>query len=305
MSNSYNDEYNITAKEGDNQISLYGSLNSENDEFDGYINLHVKSFFFYENLNNDEEDSLNNNCDNGCIDCNDDNLNDNTPFDNIETNHNLCQKKTSDISREKEKEKENIKNDEKPHIEISKANNNENGNSDTKKEKYIINTNDKKNNKKKTKKIGGPKLRKKRLRGKIKFRSSMEIENPFQFESILKYVNSFIKESKLLNIEKKVVKKIKLEFYKDLLKIKFKDILLRNSHNKEIIEKIYEEKNQKVIDILNMQLKDCINKFKENPTLKEYYDSFINDMKQKQKQPDDYIRNFEYYFDNFTDKDKE
>ena len=302
MSNSFNDAFNISEKEGDNPNFFYGSLNPEND---GYINFPFEPFPSSESLNNNEENILNNNCDNYCINYNDDNLNDNTPFDKIEINQNLCQQKTSDKSQEKEKK--NIKNDEKIHIEISKENNNENGNSDTKKEKYIIIANKNNNNKKKIKKIKGTTLgkKRKRLRGKIKFRSIMKMKNPFQFESILNYVNSFIKETKLLIIEKKVVKNIKSKFYKELLKTKLKDILLRNSHNKEIIEKIYEEKNQKVIDILNMQLKDCINKFKENPTLKEYYDSFINDMKQKQKQPDDYISNFEYYFDNFTEKDKE
>ena len=127
----------------------------------------------------------------------------------------------------------------------------------------------------------------------------MKMKNPFQFESILNYVNSFIKETKLLNIEKKVVKNTKSKFYKELLKTKLKDILLRNSHNKEIIEKIYEEKNQKVIDILNMQLKDCINKFKENPTLKGYYDSYIDKMKKEYS--DNYVGTFESYFDRFCE----
>jgi hypothetical protein len=139
MSNSFNDAFNILEKEGDNPIFFYGSLNPEND---GYIIFPFEPFPSSESINNNEENILNNNCDNYRINYNDDNLNDNTPFDKIEINQNLCQQKTSDKSQEKEKK--NIKNDEKIHIEISKENNNENGNLDTKKEKYIINANKKK-----------------------------------------------------------------------------------------------------------------------------------------------------------------
>ncbi len=66
----------------------------------------------------------------------------------IEENQNLYQNESS----KKTQEKENIKYDEKPNIEISKTNNNENWNSDTEKEKNIDNVNDKIDNKEKTKK---------------------------------------------------------------------------------------------------------------------------------------------------------
>lgn len=68
-------------------------------------------------------------------------------------------------------------------------------------------------------------------------------------------------------------------------------------YNKKIIAKIYEEKNQKVIDILNMELKDFINKFKDNPTLKGYYGSYIDNMKKEYS--DNYVGTFESYFDRF------
>ena len=70
-------------------------------------------------------------------------------------------------------------------------------------------------------------------------------------------------------------------------------------YNKEIIEKIYEENNQTVINILNMKLKDFINKFKDNPTLKGYYDSYIDNMKKEYS--DNYVRTFESYFDRFNE----
>ena len=70
--------------------------------------------------------------------------------------------------------------------------------------------------------------------------------------------------------------------------------------NKEIIKKIYEEKNQNVVlDILNMNLEDFINNFKSNPILKKYYDKNINKMKKDYS--DNYIRTFGYYFDNYCE----
>ena len=169
-----------------------------------------------------------------------------------------------------------------------------------KKKKNLL-SNNKRNTKKKTK----------RLRGKYRFENIMKKIKPFLFKSILRYVNSLIKGRKRLKkIVNEVARNTGVEFNKELLKAKLEDILSNDistkynnyneNYNKKIIEKIYEEKNQNqnVTDILKMEFKDFINKFKENPTLKRYYDNFINDM--KEKQPDDYIRTFETYFDNYT-----
>ena len=310
MSISYDVEFNKTENEGDNRLILSENPNSKNYVFNGYIYIEDEQFPFSESLNYDEEDDeegfpfIFNNCNNTI---NDDHLNDNTSLNKIESNQKLCQKKTSDTSKEKEKEKENIKNDEKPNIEIpnsnnsNSSNNNENGNSYKEEKKSIININNKRNTKKNTK----------RLRGKYRFENIMKKIKPFLFKSILRYVNSLIKGRKRLKkIVKEVARNTAVEFNKKLLKTKLEDILsmdistkyikYNENYNKKIIEKIYEEKNQNqnVTDILKMELKDFINKFKENPTLKRYYDSFINDM--KEKQPDDYIRTFENYFDNYT-----
>ena len=215
-----------------------------------------------------------------------------------EENQNLRQKETSD----KTQEKENIKYDEKSNIEISKINNNENGNSDTEKNKNINNTNDKLDNKEKTQEKKEPDYR---------FANFMKKIKVFLFKVLVIYVNSFIKGPKLLNIENEVVRNTESEFNKDLLKKSLKIILSGNiSHkytkiknkqiNKEIIEKIYEEKNQNVVlDILNMKLEDFINNFKSNPILKKYYDKNIDKMKKDYS--DHYIGNFEYYFDNYCD----
>jgi hypothetical protein len=242
-------------------------------------------FFFTENLFREEDDEqidLFN-------DCNNDEVQETSP-NNIESNQNLSQKKTSDISQEKEKEKEIIKNDEKPNIEISKIKSNENWNSDTKKEKYIENNNDKIDIKEKTQEI-------KEL--DYRFENFMKKIKTFIFKSILRYVNSFIKRPKLKKIEIKVKRDAHSKYNKDLLKTSLKDILSGN--NKEIIEKKYKEKNQNVIDILNMTLKEFIDNFKRNPELKKFYDEYINKMKMEKKYSDNYIRNFEFYFDNFSE----
>jgi hypothetical protein len=236
---------------------------------------------------------------------------------NIESNQNLSQKKTSDKSEEKEKG--NNKNDEKPNIEISKANNNENGNSDTIKE-YIENNNDIINNKEKTQEIkdtlsdinqiGKKRGREKLNRGKYKLESLIKKVKTFIFRILVKYVNSFGVELK--KIDNKIIKDANSKLNKDLLDKKLEDILSLNisakykniknkEYNKEIIGKIYKENNQNVIDILKMTLKDFINNFKENPKLKGFYDNFIENMRIRQKQSDDYIKTFEYYFKKYCE----
>ena len=212
-----------------------------------------------------------------------------------EENQNLCQKATSDKSQEKE----NNKNDEKPYIEISKTNNNENWNTYTEKEKPIININDKIDNKEKTQEKKEPDYR---------FENFMKKIKTFVFKSIFRYVNSLIKgRKKLKKIVNEVSKNIESKYNKELLNKRLKDIVsmdvsdkykIKNKkYNKETIEKIYKENNQNVINILNMELKDYINKFKDNPILKGYYDSYIDKMKKKYS--DNYVGTFEFYFDRF------
>ena len=131
----------------------------------------------------------------------------------------------------------------------------------------------------------------------------------FIFRILVLYVNSFGVELK--KIDNGIVKDAGSKLNKDLLDKKLKDILSLNisakykniknkEYNKEIIEKIYEENNnQNVIDILNMKLKDFINNFKEKPILKRFYDNFIENMRIRQKQSDNYIGTFVHYFDNY------
>jgi hypothetical protein len=214
-----------------------------------------------------------------------------------EENQNLRQKETSD----KTQEKENIKYDEKSNIEISKINNNENGNSDTEKNKNINNTNDKLDNKEKTQEKKEPDYR---------FENFMKKIKTFVFKSIFRYVNSLIKgRKKLKKIVNNVSRNIDSKYNKELLNKNLEDIIsmdiskkykIKNKkYNKETIAKIYEENNQNVIKILNMELKDFINKFKENPTLKGYYDSYIDKMKKEYS--DNYVGTFESYFDRFCE----
>ena len=240
-----------------------------------------------------------------------DDLRQKTSDNNIETNQKLSQKKTSDKSEEKEKE--NNKNDEKPNIEISKINSNENGNSDTIKE-YIDNNNDIINNKEKTQEIkdiisdnnqiGKKREREKLNRGKYNLESLIKKVKAFIFRILVIYVNSFGVELKKINNE--IVKDASSKLNKGLLDKKLEDILSLNisakykniknkGNNKDIIGKIYKENNQNVIDILNMTLKDFINNFKEKPILKRFYDNFIENMRIRQKQSDDYIGTFVHY----------
>jgi hypothetical protein len=269
-----------------------------NHIFDDEYNEMIKSlndslFFFSENSfrEEDNEPYFHN-------DCNKDELQKTSP-NNIESNQNLSQKKTSDISQEKKNE--NIKNDEKPYIEISKTNNNKNLNSDTEKEKPISNANDKIDNKEKTQEKKEPDYR---------FENFMKKIKTFVFKSIFRYVNSLIKgRKKLKKIVNNVSRNIDSKYNKELLNKNLEDIIsmdiskkykIKNKkYNKETIAKIYEENNQNVIKILNMELKDFINKFKENPTLKGYYDSYIDKMKKEYS--DNYVGTFESYFDRFCE----
>ena len=243
--------------------------------------------------NNEEDDEQNFFLD----EFNDGNLEKKLTSNKIEENQTLNQKATSDKSQEKEKE--NNKNDEKPYIEISKTNNNENWNTYTEKEKPIININDKIDNKEKTQEKKEPDYR---------FENFMKKIKTFVFKSIFRYVNSLIKgRKKLKKIVNEVSKNIESKYNKELLNKRLKDIVsmdvsdkykIKNKkYNKETIEKIYKENNQNVINILNMELKDYINKFKDNPILKGYYDSYIDKMKKKYS--DNYVETFEFYFDRF------
>ena len=254
------------------------------------IKCSSESLIFYNNEEDDEQNFF-------LDEFNDGNLEKKLTSNKIEENQTLNQKATSDKSQEKEKE--NNKNDEKPYIEISKTNNNENWNTYTEKEKPIININDKIDNKEKTQEKKEPDYR---------FENFMKKIKTFVFKSIFRYVNSLIKgRKKLKKIVNEVSKNIESKYNKELLNKRLKDIVsmdvsdkykIKNKkYNKETIEKIYKENNQNVINILNMELKDYINKFKDNPILKGYYDSYIDKMKKKYS--DNYVETFEFYFDRF------
>lgn len=240
---------------------------------------------------------------------NDDQLRINTSLNKIEVNQN-SNKKISGKSTDKSENK----NDGEIYIEISKANNYENWNLDSKKENIIIfNTNNNLNDRKKANDIETQKydinsLGKKRKEEKSekilynisldKFEEIIEKIKGFLFYSIKGYIKSFINGSILFKIIDEILADTSLEINKDLLETTLKDILSR--YNKKDIRKIYEEKNQNIIDILNLKLKEFINGFKDNPILKEFYDNFIEKMKQEES--DDFIEAFEYYFDNLSDE---
>ena len=256
------------------------------------IKCSSESLIFYNNEEDDEQNFF-------LDEFNDGNLDKKLTSNKIEENQTLNQKATSDKSQEKEKE--NNKNDEKPYIEISKTNNNENWNTYTEKEKPIININDKIDNKEKTQEKKEPDYR---------FENFMKKIKTFVFKSIFRYVNSLIKgRKKLKKIVNNVSRNIDSKYNKELLNKNLEDIIsmdiskkykIKNKkYNKETIAKIYEENNQNVIKILNMELKDFINKFKENPTLKGYYDSYIDKMKKEYS--DNYVGTFESYFDRFCE----
>ena len=256
------------------------------------IKCSSESLIFYNNEEDDEQNFF-------LDEFNDGNLEKKLTSNKIEENQTLNQKATSDKSQEKEKE--NNKNDEKPYIEISKTNNNENWNTYTEKEKPIININDKIDNKEKTQEKKEPDYR---------FENFMKKIKTFVFKSIFRYVNSLIKgRKKLKKIVNNVSRNIDSKYNKELLNKNLEDIIsmdiskkykIKNKkYNKETIAKIYEENNQNVIKILNMELKDFINKFKENPTLKGYYDSYIDKMKKEYS--DNYVGTFESYFDRFCE----
>ena len=120
MYNVYDSEFNEIAKNSIASPLLFFSENSLKKEYD------EQNFFAYNYIDDEGQKTSN----------------------KIEENQNLYQNESS----KKTQEKENIKYDEKPIIEISKTNNNENWNSDTEKEKNIDNANDKIDNKEKTKK---------------------------------------------------------------------------------------------------------------------------------------------------------
>ena len=124
MENVFDSEYNKIAKSSMDSPLLFFSENSIIEEYE------EQNIFTYNYI--DDEGQKKSNI--------------------IEENQNLYQNESSEKTQGKEKEKENIKYDEKPIIEISKINYNENGNSDTEKEKNIDNVNDKIDNKEKTKK---------------------------------------------------------------------------------------------------------------------------------------------------------
>ena len=270
-------------------MEMVSSFDNELNEINNYSS---ECLFSYHGSSFIEEDDFFSN------DCNDDDIGKKPTTTKIEENQNLSQKATADKTKE-EKEKENNKNDKKPNIEISKTNNIDNGNSDTEKEKNIENVIDKIDNKEKNQEKKEPDYRIENFIKKIK---------TFVFKSLFRYVNSLIKgQKKLKKIVNKVTRDVDPKFNKELLKTKLEDIFSMDisikyneenkKYNKEIIEKIYEENNQTVINILNMKLKDFINKFKDNPTLKGYYDSYIDNMKKEYS--DNYVRTFESYFDRF------
>ena len=149
------------------------------------------------------------------------------------------------------------------------------------------------------------------------------------FEAILNYINNNFKEIPSINnknilvcekpflvkIKQKVIKNINVKYSQDLFNSKLKDIFsldiskkikkLKPSYNRDLINKIYEEKEQtKIISILNKTFLECLEQFRgsknyeELEGLEKYYDDVINEFNAK-GESQDYIEKFKYIANTF------
>ena len=153
------------------------------------------------------------------------------------------------------------------------------------------------------------------------------------FESILNFLNSSLKKVEIentrkfskkkvyskpvfLKINQEIIKNINVDYNQKLLKSTIKEIFSTNisikmknygfEHNRKVIEKIYEEKNQtKTIGILERTLLECLKQFRgtnyyeELEGLENQYKIVIENM--KENETDEYIQLFEDFMNRFEE----
>lgn len=132
-----------------------------------------------------------------------------------------------------------------------------------------------------------------------------------------KQSNKYSKGYVLLKLNQEVISAVAKTKNRYLFNSKLKDIFsekitkkvisYENDHNKKIIEKIYKEnKNERVIKIMERTLLECLEQFRgsknydELKGLEKGYDRFKNDLKYEEDNSD-YIATFEAFINGFED----
>ena len=139
--------------------------------------------------------------------------------------------------------------------------------------------------------------------------------NYFLIKTILNFVNTSLEEEqigtrKLVNINQHIIRNIKRdstlkEIFSSDISSKFKR--LDKNYNKKIIEEIYLNNNkEKIINILNMTLSQCINHlikkeyYPELKGLENEYENIIDQLK-KSGETDEYNELFKGLFNRFEE----
>ena len=144
------------------------------------------------------------------------------------------------------------------------------------------------------------------------------------FESILNFIKSSMKEVQtsankyvnpiLFKIKQNFISNTNVNFNKNLIKKKLREIFSNNvsnkysnyglDYNRKLIEKIYNEKIQtKVIDILEMTFLECLEHlrgskhYEQLEGLENVYEIAINELENKEN--DEYIANFKEFVNRF------
>ena len=161
--------------------------------------------------------------------------------------------------------------------------------------------------------------RKPKILGSISYHTKFSTDNILRkikvkfFHKIINYLNSIIiskyrtKINTLKNLKGDISQNNTINFNKQLLNSKLKDIFLNNkingkfkiyesSYNKTIIEKIYKENIQELIDILDITFLDAFKIFRDKNEVQklnglEKLDIVIEEIKRKDNN-EDYIKKF-------------
>ena len=168
--------------------------------------------------------------------------------------------------------------------------------------------------------------RKPKILGSISYHTKFSTDNILRkikvkfFHKIINYLNSIIiskyrtKINTLKNLKGDISQNNTINFNKQLLNSKLKDIFLNNkingkfkiyesSYNKTIIEKIYKENIQELIDILEITFLDAFKIFRDKNEVQklnglEKLDTVIEEIKSKDNN-EDYIKKFREIAMNF------
>ena len=168
--------------------------------------------------------------------------------------------------------------------------------------------------------------RKPKILGSISYHTKFSTDNILRkikvkfFHKIINYLNSIIiskyrtKINTLKNLKGDISQNNTINFNKQLLNSKLKDIFLNNeingkfkiyesSHNKTIIENIYKENIQELIDILDITFLDAFKIFRDKNEVQklnglEKLDTVIEEIKSKDNN-EDYIKKFREIAMNF------